>query len=151
VIPAVSGGVVLQTPEGEVLLPLMTEIVPGLQMGGCNGSALPPEIRHIVSLVGLGGWTGPVQSILALMMEDDDTQPLDEVDAIAAWVNSRAGPVLVHCGAGLNRSALVTARALMLRGLTADEAIGLIREKRSRYCLCNAHFEKWLRELPGSP
>jgi hypothetical protein len=129
----------------------MTEIVPGLWVGGASGSALPPEIKHIVSLIGLGGWTGPVQSILALVMEDNDTQPLDGVDGIAAWVNSRKEPVLVHCGAGLNRSALIAARALMLRGRTADEAIALIREKRSQYCLCNAHFEHWLRELPGFP
>jgi protein-tyrosine phosphatase len=42
-------------------------------------------------------------------------------------------------------SSLVTARALVLSGLTADEAIALIREKRSPACLCNPSFERWLR------
>lgn len=134
------------TDQGNIALPLVTEVFPGLWVGGQNGSELPGDVRHLVSLVGIGGWTGPVQSILAISMEDNDTQPLGGVDAIAAWVNSCTEPVLVHCGFGLNRSALVAARALMLRGHSADEAIGLIREKRSEYCLTNPHFEKWLRD-----
>jgi dual specificity protein phosphatase-like protein len=137
---------IIFTDQGNIPLPLMTEVSPGLWVGGANGSELPPGILHLVSLVGLGGWTGPVQSILAVSMEDNDTQSLDGVDAIAAWVNSRKEPVLVHCGFGLNRSALIAARVLMLRGHDADEAIGLIREKRSKYCLCNAYFERWLRD-----
>jgi hypothetical protein len=57
----------------------------------------------------------------------------------------KTGPCLVHCQAGLNRSSLVVARVLMLEGATADEAIGLLREKRSPACLCNPAFEEWLR------
>jgi len=58
------------------------------------------------------------------------------------------GPTLVHCQAGLNRSSLVAARALVLGGMTADDAIALIREKRSPACLCNPAFERWLRQPP---
>jgi hypothetical protein len=33
--------------------------------------------------------------------------------------------------------------------MSADEAITLIREKRSPPCLCNPAFERWLREPPA--
>jgi protein-tyrosine phosphatase len=52
----------------------------------------------------------------------------------------------VHCQAGLNRSSLVVGRALMLGGMTADDAIVLIRRKRSPACLSNPSFERWLRQ-----
>lgn len=54
---------------------------------------------------------------------------------------------LIHCQAGLNRSGLLAARTLMKRGHTADEAIALLREKRSPLVLCNDAFENWLRSL----
>jgi protein-tyrosine phosphatase len=55
------------------------------------------------------------------------------------------GIVTHNCQAGLNRSSLVVASALMLEGASAAEAIRLIREKRSSACLCNPAFEGWLR------
>ena len=84
-------------------------------------------------------------------MYDSLDQAYGQVDAIAAWVNAgrRSAPTLVHCQAGLNRSSLVAARALMLEGRSADEAITLIREQRSPACLCNPAFERWLREQPA--
>ena len=54
--------------------------------------------------------------------------------------------VLVRCQAGVNRSGLVTALALMLDGMDADEAIALIRARRAQAVLSNHHFERWLRE-----
>ena len=57
----------------------------------------------------------------------------------------------MHCQAGLNRSSLVVAIALLLSGevSTGQEAIDLIREKRDPACLCNPAFEKWVRSQPG--
>jgi protein-tyrosine phosphatase len=52
---------------------------------------------------------------------------------------------LVHCQAGLNRSGVVVAYALMLNGMSAAEAIARIRERRSPAVLCNPQFERWLR------
>jgi protein-tyrosine phosphatase len=65
------------------------------------------------------------------------------------WVNAcrAAGPTLVHCQAGLNRSSLVIARALILSGMPSVAAIALIREKRSPACLSNPSFERWLRQF----
>lgn len=52
--------------------------------------------------------------------------------------------VLVHCAAGLNRSGVVVARALMYRGHSAAEAIALVRAARGPYALCNGDFVAWL-------
>jgi protein-tyrosine phosphatase len=83
-------------------------------------------------------------------MHDDPTASLDELDDIAKQVNKwrERGQVLVHCQAGLNRSSLVVVRALMLApGMSAKEAIALLREKRSTACLCNKGFEDYLLSL----
>ena len=57
------------------------------------------------------------------------------------------GKTLVHCQAGLNRSGLVMALALMHDGMTAVDAIALLREKRVSDVLFNSTFENWLLEL----
>jgi hypothetical protein len=38
------------------------------------------------------------------------------------------------------------ALVLIREGYTAEDAINLIREKRSKHALFNGRFEKWLRE-----
>lgn len=47
---------------------------------------------------------------------------------------------LVRCQAGYNRSGLVVALALVDMGYTPEDAIALIREKRSPYALFNGYF-----------
>ena len=131
-------------------VPFISEIAPGLWQGGCtNGLVLPDHIRHLVSLYPWESYTvrHEVASAVAVRMHDAADQATDQIPALAVWAGTcrKSGPVLVHCQAGLNRSSLVTAMVLMMDGLTADEAIGLIREKRSPACLCNPEFEKWLR------
>lgn len=132
-------------------VPYISEIADNLWQGGCaNGLILPRNIRHVVSLYPWESYTTrhEVKSELSVVMYDSEHQAFAQVDAIAAWVNScRAdGPTLVHCQAGLNRSSLVAARALMLDGMSAVDAIELLRTKRSPACLCNASFERWLIE-----
>jgi protein-tyrosine phosphatase len=53
--------------------------------------------------------------------------------------------VLVRCYHGYNRSGLVVAHALVRRGHTADEAIRLIRGRRSPWALHNELFVDYLR------
>lgn len=53
--------------------------------------------------------------------------------------------VLVHCGAGINRSSLVTAAALVVLGTPPDGALAALRAQRDPLCLCNPHFEAWVR------
>lgn len=62
--------------------------------------------------------------------------------AYERWQSGAA--VLVRCQAGVNRSGLVTALTLMRAGYAADEAIALIRARRSPVVLSNRHFEAWL-------
>jgi protein-tyrosine phosphatase len=133
-------------------VPFISEIAPGLWQGGCkNGLLLPKFIKHVVSLYPWEAYKAKhdLASTLSVRMHDAVDQGTGEVDEIARWAATcrKTGPVLIHCQAGLNRSSLVTARVLMISGATADEAIRLIREKRSQACLCNPAFEEWLRGL----
>jgi protein-tyrosine phosphatase len=52
--------------------------------------------------------------------------------------------VLVRCQAGINRSGLVVALAMLRMGWTADAAIARIREVRSPYALFNQSFTRYL-------
>lgn len=54
------------------------------------------------------------------------------------------GKTLVHCQAGLNRSNLIAALALIRGGMAPAGAISLLRERRSPVVLCNEAFESWL-------
>ena len=59
--------------------------------------------------------------------------------------------VLVHCWAGLNRSGVVTARALMFMGRSVDEAIAAVRAARGTSALFNADFVEWLYDEAADP
>lgn len=137
-------------------VPYVTEIAVNLWQGGCaDGLVLPDSFRHLVSLYQSEHYTVKhgLQSALAVAMLDRPGEDLERIPVIAAWVNAcrKTGPVLVHCQAGLNRSSLVVAAALMLEGATAESAIALIRHKRSPACLCNPAFEDWLLSFHAEP
>lgn len=139
---------------GHETFPVISEIVPGLWMGGClDGTFLPEEFGFVLSLFPWGRYElGRDTDRLQIHLYDGPEIPAAEfIDSLARIVNWQRGPeektVLVHCQAGLNRSSLITVRALMLEGMTADEAISLVRAQRSQYCLCNPHFEQYLRGL----
>jgi protein-tyrosine phosphatase len=51
----------------------------------------------------------------------------------------------VRCQAGINRSGLVVALILMREGMSTEDAIALIRKRRSKYALDNAHFVEYLK------
>lgn len=134
-------------------VPFITQVADNLWHGGVeDGMVLPSFFRHVVSLYPWEQYTveHEVDSQLVVKMYDSLDQTFDRVDAIVAWVNEcrKAGPVLVHCQAGLNRSGLVVARALVLNEDVASgaEAIALMREQRSPAVLCNPVFERWVLE-----
>ena len=130
-------------------VPFMSEIVPDLWVGGCeDGLILPEFIDNLISVYPWEAYTvnHELESTLSVRMYDSIDQAFHQVDAVAMWVNAcrAAGPTLVHCQAGLNRSSLVAARALMLEGMSAEDAITTLRAKRSPACLCNRAFEDYL-------
>jgi len=134
-------------------VPYISEIVPGLWLGGCeDGLVLPTFIKHLVSLYPWEAYTvnHELDTTLEVRMYDSLDQTFHQVDGISQWVNEcrTTGPILVHCQAGLNRSSLVVTRALVLAGMPVKEAIALVREKRSPVCLCNPSFERWLLDQP---
>ena len=71
-----------------------------------------------------------------------------EVARFVANLVSAGNRVLVHCVQGLNRSAMVLARALMFLGESPERAVTLIRDKRGSDegfgALGNEAFVKWL-------
>ncbi|MBV6360492.1 MULTISPECIES: dual specificity protein phosphatase family protein [Mycobacteroides] len=129
-------------------VPYMTEIAPNLWQGGCTtGLVLPKTIKHVVSLYPWERYKvhANLSSELYITMYDSTGQETDQVDNIAEWVNQcrKTGPVLVHCQAGLNRSSLVSARAMYLAGDmdTGRDIVTHLREVRSPAVLCNPSFE----------
>lgn len=133
-------------------VPWISQIDERLYVGGCqNGLPLPGEIDHVVSLYPWESYrqTRELKSWLAVRMYDSVDQAFGEVRAIAEWVNAcrKSGPTLVHCQAGLNRSNLIAATALILAGAEPPAAIAELRARRSPAVLCNPAFERWLLEL----
>lgn len=133
-------------------VPFMSPVVDNLWVGGCqNGLVLPGNISHLLSLYKWETYTvnHRLRTSHTITMYDDENQAMDQVDKWARWVNARrrTGEVLVHCQAGLNRSNLIAARALMYDGMSADDAIAVIRYKRSSASLCNPRFVEYLRSI----
>jgi len=88
----------------------------------------------------------------------DDGRVTPQLRRTALWAarkvvkHLKAGKrVLVTCTAGINRSSLVAALALMQLGTPAGLAISTIRQRRRPpggfTPLSNYHFEAWLRTL----
>lgn len=133
-------------------VPFISQVTDNLWQGGCQqGLILPTHINYILSLYPWERYEiqHKVRSEVYVRMYDGPDQALDQIEDLAHMVNKwrERGQVLVHCQAGLNRSSVVVARALMLGGMAADEAIALLRAQRSPACLCNPSFESWLRSL----
>lgn len=140
--------------------PYISHIAGNLWQGGCfNGLVLPEDIVHVISLY---KWEQYVlhdgvrthEQITAYDSDDDPNglggMSFEQIFETAEKVVECCadGPTLVHCQAGLNRSSLIAAVALVLMGEveTGEEAVALLREKRSPACLCNKAFEKWIVE-----
>lgn len=70
--------------------------------------------------------------------------------APSAWPRTRTGPAassgdVGRCWHGYNRSGLVIAHTLVRRGHPVEEAIRLIRSRRSPWALHNDLFVEYLR------
>jgi len=146
--------------------PLHSEILPGLWVGGTDdfdtieqssNLNLPKAItkENFDAVVTLYAWANPVDWLveeLRFGFYDSDVEHIDKeaLDSAVSFALSKwqAGKrVLIRCQAGLNRSGLTAALVLIEAGYTADEAITLLRTKRTKYVLFNDEFEVYVRTL----
>ena len=129
-------------------IPLFSHIEGNLWMGGCPVRSVPEEFKYILSLYPWEPYTlAEFQIRTEARLQDVLTIPDEEqLYTLARCVNAykRQGVTLVHCQAGLNRSGVISALALIEEGMKAVDAISLLRTKRSPAVLCNQTFEKWL-------
>ncbi len=136
------------------------EIVPGLWMGGhefrgrsgrLELAVVRDEFDLVQSLLRLPGY-GPIRVWSTMCgrfrtVRWTGTQ-LAGVMRLARAVNEALDSgrrVLVRCYHGYNRSGLVVAHALVQLGRSPDEAIQLIRARRSAWALHNELFVDYLR------
>ena len=142
-------------------IPLASEIVPGLWMGGTDdldtvnrAGRLPSasDERDFDAVVTLSAYSKPVgwyvhEFRYCIPDASLDEEHAEELEKIADWayVQWKSGrKVLVRCQAGMNRSGLVTALILMRDKVEAKKAIALIRSKRSEDALSNHSFVEYL-------
>jgi protein-tyrosine phosphatase len=81
-----------------------------------------------------------------LPIDDGQLPDLDRLHAVAklgAELVRRGDRVLAHCGVGLNRSALMVALILRYLGMSAEEAVNLVRQRRPG-ALYNPVFSDYL-------
>ena len=146
-------------------VPLSSEILPGLWMGGTDDLDLVNRAGRLPStsdpkdfdaVVTLSAYSKPVgwyvhevrYCIPDASLDDEHAEELEKI-ADWAYVKWKSGKqVLIRCQAGMNRSGLVTALILMRDRMKPKAAIELIRSKRSEDALSNHSFVEYLlREL----
>ncbi|PZH06438.1 protein phosphatase [Streptomyces sp. NTH33] len=137
-----------------------SEIVPGLWMGGhefreragrLELAVVRDEFDLVQTLLRLPGH-GPDPGVEHHVWPIPDG-PLDGTQLAGVMRLAQAAcdaleqgrRVLVRCYSGYNRSGLVVAHALIRQGRSADEAIRLIRARRSPWALHNELFVAYLR------
>ena len=122
------------TYQGQKRLPAMNDPKPFDVVVSLNSYALP--VGWLVKELRFGFADGPLAPEI-----------IEEIEHVAEWAYfewKKGRRVLVRCEAGLNRSGLVIGLILMRDGMSAKEAIDLIRKKRSHHALSNKEFENHL-------
>ena len=133
------------------------EVVPGLYIGSHPEPEDPFELGATVVVTLTSGTTAravPRHGVLIHWpIKDGPIPPLEVLEGVVSLIvtTMNAGAVVyVHCQAGLNRSALVVARVLMASGMTAQQAIDRVRERRSG-ALGDEYADWLLSNPPGAP
>lgn len=135
------------------------EIIPGLFMGGHirqgpSGERVPvvigAEFDVVISLCRKDGH-GPADTVEHHCREIPDgpltAAQLADVGELAettATATRTGRRVLVRCHSGYNRSGLVVVQALVHLGYRVDDAIFLVRYRRSKWALNNHLFVDYL-------
>jgi hypothetical protein len=129
---------------------LFTHIKGNLWMGGtpADQPGCSRVFRFIVNLYPWESYPTYADQVLTKvpMYDHSELMPEKFLLGLADYVNATrtAGPTLVHCQMGLNRSGLVAALALIRSGMTPSAAVQLLRRKRDECVLCNPAFHDYL-------
>ena len=143
---------------------LYSEILPGLFMGGTADEdivnvAKPlrnlDEQNAFDSVVTCYSWAQPMgwyvhENRFGFADGSIDPKTLSKVIELAKWIHSEwktGKKCLVRCQAGYNRSGLIIAICLLVEGYSPQQAIDLIRAKRSPNALFNQAFVQTLRQI----
>jgi hypothetical protein len=141
---------------------LWSELLPGLWQGGTDDDDVYDQLRtpmitkkEFDFVVTAYSCANPVDWFVKEMrfgFYDSDMTDFDpaELQAIVRMTHAewkRGQRVLIRCQAGMNRSGLIMALVLIREGYTAQEAIELIRSKRSKHALFNGRFADWLQKV----
>lgn len=132
---------------------LISHVKDNLWQGGCiGGVTLGSDFRYVISLYPWERYNlSPGTKRKEIEMYDAGELPalecLNEAVDEVVWAMQR-GQTLVHCQAGLNRSGLVAALAMIHNwGMSGAEAIALLRLSRSPMVLCSEAFEAHVRSF----
>lgn len=132
-------------------VPLITRVGPTLWQGGfAENIDLGKNFDLVVSLYPWGKYKG-THVLHEYKMYDGaevDAQTVNEASEGILAALRLGDRVFVHCQAGLNRSALVTANVLVKNGGQPAEVIKYLRDIRSPEVLFNEAFVKWLLNQP---
>ena len=141
---------------------LWSEVAKGLFMGGTADDDVDvqktvPAIqkKDFDTVVTAYAWANPCDWFVKEIrfgfydgtMADFDPAELEDIVSMAYADWKRGKKVGVRCQAGMNRSGFLVALILMKDGYTADQAIALIREKRSKHALFNKKFVEYLKSI----
>lgn len=142
-------------------LPVLSHITGNLYVGCSPCYWIPGHINRFHTVFNLYAFEnypkveGQVRYDVDMRDSNNEMSPgfKSTVEKLARDVNKacKFGPTLVHCQMGINRSNLVVGLALMLRGMSAQDAIQLLRDKRSEWVLMNRTFEKFLLQYGEVP
>ncbi len=144
------------TPTSDTgVFPTWSLVADNLYLGGQPVHGLPGDVVAVVDCDQVRFYEEPKDAVfLHLRFDDSETIPQPTLLKAAAQLVNRlraGGPVYLHCRFGLNRSALIAARCLILAGAEPAAAIAQLRERRDPRVLCNKDFAGYLQTLqPGS-
>lgn len=148
----------------EKQLPIASEILPNLYISGTmdddviqRANTTPwnltsPFFESLVCTYVYANPSGPYvrEQRFGIADAELDEAIKPELLRLADWLHAEwklGKRVAAKCQAGLNRSALIAALVLLKEGFSAEEAIKLIREKRSEYALFNESFVSFIFEV----
>lgn len=132
-------------------VPLFTQMEGDLWTGGTP--AMKPSLaKFFDKVLCLYPWepytVAETTEKIDVELYDDITQTFEQIDELADLVNKwldEGNRVLVHCQAGLNRSSLVAAVAIMKRtGKPGYQVLSEMRKKRCSEVLCNGAFQQYV-------